>query len=301
MNKALSAALLLSLTIISYAKDKKLQPTGECHKYVSVAIATQQGIEQAAPAFVMKWWSKNARKYPYVCMGTDGSTNQPGNYLLLVSASQENINGVTSTVRTYTNTSKYTFTNSLGYSSSGTITTSTPVRESAEFTDSNSTIFMAVYDSHRSLIGKESHLYSVRSGGDASETLGYNLASALTAINARGRMLKNLMKGVDRSSDVEFLHAVEKPSTAATKSDEVAAGKYTSDSPASTVPASQQNPTATQALSQATCQAAPTSAESKAAVTRKGSIRKSEPKCPNGEYWGDSPSGDPVCVWVHEQ
>jgi V8-like Glu-specific endopeptidase len=25
------------------------------------------------------------------------------------------------------------------------------------------------------------------------------------------------------------------------------------------------------------------------------------PKCPKGTYWGDSPSGDPVCVGVHEQ
>jgi hypothetical protein len=135
MKAVLSVTFLLFALTISYAKQKKNEPTPQCHKHISVAIATEHGIEEGAPGFVLNWWRKNADKFPGICMDAGRSARQPGTYLMLVSRSEQYIEGVTPTIRTYRSTSSYSFRDNSGYSSSGTITTSIPVRENAEFSD----------------------------------------------------------------------------------------------------------------------------------------------------------------------
>jgi hypothetical protein len=46
---------------------------------------------------------------------------------------------------------------------------------------------------------------------------------------------------------------------------------------------------------------APMAAVPPSTAATKAPVQKPASKCPNGTYWGDSPSGDPVCVWIHEQ
>jgi hypothetical protein len=327
MSRLPSVLLLLCLATISYAKAKEAQPTGDCHKYISVAIATEHGITQLEPSFVVSWWRKNAKKFPDICNVSPGTPHdEPGNYLLLVSASQENLNGVTSTIRTYTSTSNYAVRDSSGYTSSGTITTSTPVREIAEFTDNNNTIFMNVYDSRGSLVGQESHLYSVRAGGDDYETFGHNVGFLIGAINARGRMLKSLLTAVDRNDDIGTTRSHldpcsrlpegangcnngrtvnqqnwDGPATGPQFTNTLAAGQATpAPAPPQTLELARtvSAPKQTTPMPPETPKPATVATVGQSACTAKAPPRKPTPKC-TGEPWYVSPSGEPICVWNH--
>ena len=54
---------------------------------------------------------------------------------------------------------------------------------------------------NRSDIPVRRHLYRSRTAGDAANSAGYNIGSALSNINARGRMLKSALLAIDSDQD----------------------------------------------------------------------------------------------------
>ncbi len=204
-------ALLVLMHSVAWAKKKEVY-AGPCTKRVSSAIATPNGAEPLFPDFVTHWWRKSATKYPGVCLS---SKPDPAarNYLMIFSTSESYYSGLMPTTRTYTSTSSTTFSadgsatdqygNRWNYTATGDAqtTTTTRVNENVPYTDRAVGLFARTYDSTGRIIRSDGHLYRTRTGGDAANTFGYNMGSALSNINARGRMLKSALLAIETDQD----------------------------------------------------------------------------------------------------
>src|SRR5260370_28228628 len=62
-------------------------------------------------------------------------------------------------------------------------------------------MFVRTYGSNGRIIRSDGHLYRSRTGGDTSSTAGYNIGSALSNINARGKMLKSAFLAITGDQD----------------------------------------------------------------------------------------------------
>jgi hypothetical protein len=127
---------------------------------------------------------------------------------MVFSTSKRYYSGLMPTTHTYTNASSTAFSadgsvtdqygNRWNYTATGdaqTMTTTT-VNENVPYTDRAVGLFAKTYDSTGRIIRSDGHLYRSRTGGDASSTFGYNMGSALSNINARGRMLKSALLAI---------------------------------------------------------------------------------------------------------
>jgi hypothetical protein len=216
----LAVPLLLMHTV---AWAKKEAYSGACTKSVSSAVVTSEGVQPLFPDFVTHWWKKNAENYPGVCLS---SQPNPGaqNYLMVFSTSERYYSGLMPTTRTYTNTS------STALSADGSVTdqygdrwnftatgdaqttTTTTVHENLPYTDRTTGLFAKTYDSAGRIIRSDGHLYRNRTGGDTSNTLGYNIGSAFSNINARSKMLKAALLAVENDHDAPMLASAPKNS-----------------------------------------------------------------------------------------
>jgi hypothetical protein len=200
------AVVMLLTNSIAWAKKKEVY-TGPCTKSVSSAVATSNGAETLFPDFVTHWWKKNARNYPGVCLSSKPNP-AARNYLMVFSTSESYYSGLMPTTHTYTSASSTTFSangsatdqygNRWNYTATGDAqtTTTTTVNENVPYTDRAVGLFAKTYDSSGRIIRSDEHLYTSRSGADTYNTLGYNLGSALSNINARGRMLKSALLAI---------------------------------------------------------------------------------------------------------
>jgi hypothetical protein len=205
------AVVLLAIHSVAWAKKKEVY-TGPCTKSVSSAIATSNGAETLFPDFVTHWWKKNAKNYPGVCLSSKPNP-AARNYLMVFSTSEGYYSGLMPTTHTYTSASSTTFSadgsatdqygNRWNYTATGDAqtTTATTVNENVRYTDRTVGLFAKTYDSTGRIIRSDWHLYRSRTGGDASSTFGYNMGSALSNINARGRMLKSALLAVENDRD----------------------------------------------------------------------------------------------------
>jgi hypothetical protein len=188
-----------------------VQTGAECDKNISIAVAEDGQIVSRVPAFADKWISKNQKKYPRLCF-SQVPNSQSANYLLVFSTSQSAFNGIYPTVKTSTstNTSRTpvsgsgTVTDNYGgmwnYTYDGTATTTTTTttttHENLPYTDTSNTLYVHSYDQHGGLIAKRWRTLTTRQGGDAANTVGYNLGAGLGAIHFKEHLLKSAVEDV---------------------------------------------------------------------------------------------------------
>src|SRR5487761_453369 len=204
---ALITAAMLSAT--GAAKSRKHpnsaqfnQTAAACEKSISFGIAGPGGVVPGVPKFAWKWARKNASKYPGLCFSQSANLNAQ-NFLLVFSASRSAFNGFYPTVRTTTSTDTTpvsgsgTLTDEYGgtwdytYEGTATNTTTTTTRENVPYTDTAHTVYLYAYDQRGKVVSGRWRTISTREGGDAANTLGYNLGALLRAsIDTRGRLLK---------------------------------------------------------------------------------------------------------------
>lgn len=233
---AVLAALVLVSCSFAWAKNETY--AGPCTKNVSSAVVSSSGVEPLFPDFVTHWWKKNAKSYPGVCLSSRPSSTAR-NYLLVFSTSESYYSGLMPTTHTYTSTSSTTFSvngsasdqygNRWNYTGTGDAetTTATTVRENVPYTDRAVGLFARTYDSTGRIIRSDGHLYRTRTGGDAANSAGYNIGSALSNINARGKMLKSALLAITSDQDsplpapraeevkVQTISAIQSPPTVA--------------------------------------------------------------------------------------
>lgn len=179
-------------------------------KTISFAVAIRGGVEYYVPSWVQKWVKKHAKKYPGVVF-TQEKTVGDNSFLIVFSNSANALSGFEPVTHTSTSTSTSpvsgsgTLTDYSGdqwnYTYDGTVTTTTTTQttENEAYTIQSNTLYATAFDSRGSTVSKHWHIYSTKSGGDAYNSLGYNLGNALGAINARGRLLGDVAKDIEKS------------------------------------------------------------------------------------------------------
>jgi hypothetical protein len=180
-------------------------------KKVTFAVADHNGgIEYYTPNWVQHWVKKNAKKHPDMAF-TEERAVTDNSYLIVLSDSPSVLSGFEPVTRTTTSTSTSpvsgsgTITDYQGgmwnYTYDGTVTTTstTQTTQNEAYTIQSNTLYVTTFDSRGGTVSKHWHTYSTKSGGDAYNSLGYNLASALMSINSRGRLIGEAVKGIEKS------------------------------------------------------------------------------------------------------
>lgn len=180
-------------------------------KTISFAVANRGGgVEYYVPSWVQKWVKKHAKKYPGVVFTQEKAVGD-NSFLVVFSDSASALSGFEPVTHTSTSTSTSpvsgsgTVTDYSGdqwnYTYDGTVTstTTTQTTENEAYTIQSNTLYATAFDSRGSTVSKHWHIYSTKSGGDAYNSLGYNLGNALGAINARGRLLGDVAKDIEKS------------------------------------------------------------------------------------------------------
>lgn len=187
-----------------------LQPSEVPPTVISFAIADQGGVHQGVMAWTRNWVNKNANKFPGVLF-QDCPVQGAKNYLIVFSASANVLSGFDPVVRTTTSTNTSpvsgsgTLSDSYGseweftFSGYVTTTTTTTTRENVPYTVQSNTLYASAYEEHGSMISRRWHVFNTKQGGDPADSIGYNLASTLFAVNARGRLLNAVVKDIART------------------------------------------------------------------------------------------------------
>lgn len=192
------------------AESTSSQGALSCDKVVSFALVDASGVHpfMGTGNWIGNWVRKNAKKHPDICFSETPMRGRK-NYLIALSQSSGYLTGFDPVVRTNTSTSTSpvsgsgTITDNYGdmwyYTYNGTVTTTTTTTttENVPYTINSNTLFANAYDERGTLVSQHNHVYSTKSGGDAANSLGYNLGNALVAINARGRLLGSVVKDIE--------------------------------------------------------------------------------------------------------
>ena len=218
-NSLLSAAGLLLLGASLQAQ------TQACRKVVSFAMADANGVHpfMGTGNWIGKWVEKNAKRYPSICFSQSPIQGR-ANFLVVLSQSTGYLSGFDPVIRTDTNTSTTpvsgsgTVTSNYGgtwnytYNGTATTTTTTTTQENVPYTISSRTVYAYAYGDGGAIISQRYHTYSSKSGGDAANSAGYNIGSALAAINARGRLVGSVVKDIQGQPDIVPVQQISQPS-----------------------------------------------------------------------------------------
>lgn len=208
---ALSAAALtiyLALSMVGSAQTGKyrlediLDPSAPtCTKTLSFASVASNGeVALMPPDFVDKWVRKNQQKYPTLCF-SQRVNPATSNYLLIFATSESKFSGVHPSLETATTTSRnpvsgdgsahdiYGDTWRFTFDGTVTTTTTTTTQVNIPYTDTSRTLYLRSYDQQGHLLSEHGYTATTRSGGDSSDTLGYNLGSALRRIHSKSHLL----------------------------------------------------------------------------------------------------------------
>lgn len=182
-----------------------------CGKNISFAMPVGGRIQPAVPDFAAKWIDKNQNHYPDVCFSQTPVPNAE-NYLLVFSNSESATMGFYPKVQTSTSTNTSpvsgngTITDNYGgmwyYSYNGTVTTTTTTTQNLNlpYTDVSNTLYVHGYNQRGVLLVSRQRTVTRRSGGDAYNTLGYNLGSLFSSIHVKERLLKEAVNDLVRSN-----------------------------------------------------------------------------------------------------
>jgi hypothetical protein len=161
------------------------------------------------PNWAIKWVKKNGKHYPGVRFSTsDAPIPGAKNFVIAFSASSGALQGFEPVTHTDTSTSTSpvsgsgTVTDNQGemwnYSYNGTVTatTTTTTEEQVPYTETSNTLYVTAFNEQGQTVSQRWHVFSSRTGGNPYNSLGYNLGSALSAINAKGNLLKHVVDDV---------------------------------------------------------------------------------------------------------
>jgi hypothetical protein len=178
-------------------------------KGVAFAVADSSGVHPGMPGWTQNWIRKNMKKYPGISFQQGRLVQGAQNYLIVLSASANAVSGFDPVVRTDTSTNitpvsgSGTVTDNYGsrwnytYDGQVTTTTTTTTHENVPYTIESNTLYATVYDENGTMISQRWHVYSTKQGGDAANSFGYNLGNALSAINAKGRLVNAVVKDIE--------------------------------------------------------------------------------------------------------
>ncbi len=183
---------------------------GACQKAIMFAVAESGGLAYRLPNVSIKWFEKTEKKFFGVCFSQLGTHANSGDkhYLVVISTSRTAFDGLLPVFSTNTSrdttpvsgsgtvTDNYGSTWNYTYDGSVTKTTRTTTQTNMPYTDTTTGLYANAYNETGTLIGAAEKSATFRQGGDAANTLGYNLASRLLSVNIGERLLENVVKQI---------------------------------------------------------------------------------------------------------
>jgi hypothetical protein len=178
---------------------------------IAFGIADRNGVHPGVMGWTRNWINKNAKNFPMVAF-QGCSAEGLRNYLIVFSSSENVLTGFDPVLKSNTSTSTspmsgtgsisdmYGSTWNYRYDGTVTTTTTTTTQENVPYTIQSNTLYATAYDEHGIIISQRWHTFSSKQGGDAANSLGYNLGSVLAAMNARGRLLNAVVKDIAGTS-----------------------------------------------------------------------------------------------------
>ncbi len=199
------------LVIMSMSVAEAQVAQSGCKKSITFAVASDGSLDYRLPNVSSKWFSKAQKKYPNVCFSQFGESFATGNehYLIVLSTQSSAFNGLYPAFRTSTNTAMSptsgsgTITDNSGsawnYTYQGTITTTTTTTTEANlpYTDTTLGLYANAYTEEGKSIGSAQRSETFRQGGDAANTLGYNIGARLSSINVKERLLEEIVTRIN--------------------------------------------------------------------------------------------------------
>jgi len=201
--------LVLIVLAMSVAEAQATQ--SDCKKSITFAVASNGSLDYRLPNVSSKWFSKAQKKFPNLCFSQFGESSATGNehYLIVLSTQSSAFNGLYPVFRTSTNTTisptsgNGTITNNSGsdwnYTYQGTIatTTTTTTQANLPYTDTTLGLYANAYTEEGKSIGSAQRSETFRQGGDAANTLGYNIGARLFSINIKERLLEDIVTRIN--------------------------------------------------------------------------------------------------------
>ena len=201
----------LVLVIMSMSVAEAQVTQSECKKSITFAVASNGSLVYRLPNVSSKWFSKTQKKFPNICFSQFGESSATGNehYLIVLSTQSSAFNGLYPVFRTSTNTTisptsgNGTITNNSGsdwnYTYQGTIatTTTTTTQANLPYTDTTLGLYANAYTEEGKSIGSAQRSETFRQGGDAANTLGYNIGARLSSINIKERLLEEIITRIN--------------------------------------------------------------------------------------------------------
>jgi hypothetical protein len=181
-----------------------------CTKTISFAIADRAGVHQSMTGWIQSWVEKNNKKHPDVCFSQMPLAGRE-NYTIVISRSTGAFVGLQPVTRTSTTVSNTPVSGggtvmddrgqmwSYTYSGTAMTTTTTTRTEAEQYEVDSNHLYATGYNAQGQAISQHQHVYSTRTGGDASTSFGYNMGNALASINSRGRLLNAVVSDIDKS------------------------------------------------------------------------------------------------------
>jgi hypothetical protein len=173
-----------------------MAPKGQGLLHYNVPDGTSKG-------WLNNWVRKNAQKYPDVCFLPNPLRGRT-NFLVVLSNSESSFQGFQAVTSTGTTTTPVSGSGSVtdnyggswNYIYNGEVTTTTTTRENVPYEIDTNVLYANAYTDDGTLVSHRSHVYSTQRGGDSAQQFGYNLGNALSAINARGRLITSVLKDI---------------------------------------------------------------------------------------------------------
>lgn len=176
-------------------------------QYTITFVTVQNGqVIHLMPNWAINWVKKNEKHYSGVRFSTsEAPIAGAKNFVIAFSSSSGAVQGFQPVTHTDTSTSTSpvsgsgTVTDNEGemwnYTYDGTVTTTTTTttEEQVPYTQSSNTLYVTAFNDDGQMISQRWHVFSSQTGGNPYSSLGYNLGSALSAINARGHLLKKVV------------------------------------------------------------------------------------------------------------
>jgi hypothetical protein len=183
---------------------------GNCPKAITFAVAENGTLVYRTPKVSAKWFEKAQNKFSNVCFAQVGNSSTPGNtnYLIVLSTSRAMFNGLRPVFSKNTSTSTTPVSGSgivtdntgsiwnYSYQGTDTTTTTTTTQTNVPYTDTTFGLYASAYDESGALIGTAQRAATFRQGGEAANTLGYNIGSRLLSIHIREHLLEDIVKQV---------------------------------------------------------------------------------------------------------
>jgi len=210
-NNLLSFAIAISAILASQIAN------AECMKSVTFAIASNGSLTYRLPNVNTKWFDNALKKNPAICFAQYGSAGADNAvpFLVVLSTSQTAFNGLYPVYRTNTSTTTIpvsgsgTITSSNGsmwnytYQGQDTVTTTSTETTEVPYRDTTLGLYAMAYDDKGNPLGLVQRSETFRQGGDAYNTLGYNLGSRLATIHIKEHLLEDALKRILAVPSVE--------------------------------------------------------------------------------------------------